>query len=79
MRSRLRRVEKLEAYDAVAMRSINLTHLQAMLVFAFLVSAAFGALTKHRTVDRVKAAAWTFLLFIVIAVAIGWLMYPFSR
>lgn len=63
----------------MAMKSINLTHLQAMLLFAFLVSAAFGALTKHATLDRVKAAAWTFLLFIMIGVAIGWLMYPFSR
>jgi len=64
---------------AVAMKPINVTHLEAMLLFAFLVSAAFGALTKHATTDRVKAAAWTFLLFIMIGVAIGWVMYPFSR
>jgi len=63
----------------VAMKPINVTHLEAMLLFAFLVSAAFGALTKHATIDRVKAAAWTFLLFIMIGVAIGWVMYPFSR
>jgi len=27
----------------------------------------------------VKYALWTFLMFLLVAVAIGWVMYPFSR
>jgi uncharacterized membrane protein len=61
------------------MKALNLTHLQSMLLFALLVSVAFGAMTKHGTLERIKSAAWTFVLFGLIAAAIGWLMYPFSR
>jgi cytochrome bd-type quinol oxidase subunit 2 len=58
---------------------MNLTHWQAMLLFAFVISVAFAMLTKRRTGDRVKYALWAFLAFMLIAVGIGWLMYPFPR
>ncbi len=54
-------------------------HFQAMLLFALLISIAFAFLTKRKLSDRVKYAVWTFFLFILIGVAIGWAMYPFSR
>jgi NhaP-type Na+/H+ or K+/H+ antiporter len=50
-----------------------------MLLFAFLVSVAFGCLSKHTTAERIRSALWIFALFILVGVAIGWLMYPFSR
>ncbi len=58
---------------------MKLTHFQLMLLFALLVSAAMGSLEKRTTVERVKAAAWTFVLFVGSGVAIAWLLYPFSR
>jgi uncharacterized membrane protein YhaH (DUF805 family) len=58
---------------------MNLTHFQALLLFAFLISLAFAALTKRRLGDRLKYALWAFLAFLLIAVGVGWLMYPFPR
>jgi len=58
---------------------MNLTHLQAMLMFAFVISVAFALLSKRTLNDRIKYALWALLAFLLIAVAIGWLMYPFPR
>jgi multidrug transporter EmrE-like cation transporter len=58
---------------------MNLTHFQAMLVFAFVISVAFALLSKRTLNERVKYAIWALLLFLLIAVAVGWLMYPFPR
>src|SRR5712692_6609639 len=40
---------------------------------------AFGFLGKRKLPDRVKYAVWAFFMFMLIGVAIGWAMYPFSR
>jgi len=58
---------------------VPLTHLESMLLFALIISLAFGTLGRRRPAERLKYAAWSFCLFILIGVAIGWLMYPFSR
>ena len=58
---------------------MRLCHFQAMLLFAFVISLAFAFLAKYRIGERVKYALWTLLAFLLIAVAIGWLMYPLSR
>ncbi len=58
---------------------MTLNHFQAMLLFAFVVSVTFAFLTKRRLGERLKYALWAFLVFLVLGVAIGWLMYPFSR
>ena len=58
---------------------MNLTHFQAMLLFAFVVSVAFALLSKRTLSERLKYALWALLMFVLIAVAIGWLMYPFPR
>jgi hypothetical protein len=57
----------------------HLSHLAAMVGFALLVSIALGCLTQRTTEGRLKYAAWSFALFIGVAFAIAWLMYPFSR
>jgi len=59
--------------------AIKLSHLQAMLLFALVISVAFGTLGRRRTSDRLKYVLWTLFLFIVLGVGIGWAMYPFSR
>ena len=58
---------------------MNLSHFQAMLLFAFVISVAFAFLTKRRLDERIRYALWAFLAFLIVGVAIGWLMYPFSR
>jgi len=50
-----------------------------MLLFALIISLAFGTLGRRRPADRVRYAAWSFLLFMLVAIAIGWAIYPFSR
>jgi uncharacterized membrane protein len=56
-----------------------LNHLQTMILFALAVSLVFAFLSKNSTADRVRYAIWAFLAFLVVAIGIGWLMYPFSR
>jgi hypothetical protein len=58
---------------------IELSHFQAMLLFAVVISVAFGFLSRRRAADRVKYIGWSLLLFLVIGIGIGWAMYPFSR
>ncbi len=58
---------------------MKLTHFQAMVLFAFFISVAFGFLTKHTFRERVKHAVWTFLAFLFVGIALGWLMYPVAR
>jgi hypothetical protein len=58
---------------------IHPSHFQSMLLFAGLISVAFGFLGRRRPLDRVKYILWTLFLFLSIGIGIGWLMYPFSR
>ena len=57
----------------------HLSHFQSLLLFALLISIAFGFLSRRRPIDRVKYIVWSLLLFLLIGVGIGWAMYPFSR
>jgi hypothetical protein len=56
-----------------------LTHVEAMVVFAFFTSLVFAFLTKPTAVERVKYFLWSFFLFLAVGVGLGWLMYPFPR
>ena len=63
-----------------ARSAARISHLQAMLLFAFFLAIALACISPERsTMVRLKYAARTFLLFVAIAVGIAWLMYPFSR
>jgi hypothetical protein len=57
----------------------NFTHFGALLFFALVVSLTFAFLSKHGALERVKYTLWAFLAFLLVAVGIGWLMYPFSQ
>jgi len=50
-----------------------------MLLFALVISIAFGFLSRRQPVERVKYIVWSLFLFLLIGVGIGWAMYPFSR
>ena len=56
-----------------------LNNFKTMVVFALAVSLAFAFLSKKTMNERVRFAVWAFLAFLVVAIGIGWLMYPFSR
>jgi uncharacterized membrane protein len=56
-----------------------MTHLADMAWFALIVSVVLAMLSRRKLIDRVKYTIGSFVLFILIAVAMGWLMYPFSR
>lgn len=57
----------------------QLTHFQSMVLFALLISIAFGFLSRRGTKERVRYILWSLILFLLIGVGIGWAMYPFSR
>ncbi|MFI5058643.1 MAG: hypothetical protein ACHQLQ_10695 [Candidatus Acidiferrales bacterium] len=57
----------------------QLSHFQAMVLFALIISVAFGFLSRRRPIDRVKYIVWSLFLFLLVGVAIGWAMYPFTR
>ena len=63
----------------IAAIAFRLTHFQSMALFALLISVAFGFLSRRRTSERVKYILWSFFLFLLIGVGIGWAMYPFSK
>ena len=58
---------------------MELTHFQAMLLFAVVVSAAFAVISRRGWKEQMKYALWCLLLFLLVGVAIGWAMYPISR
>ena len=57
----------------------RLSHLQAMALFALVISVAFGFLSRRRPLERVKYIVWSLFLFLLVGVAVGWAMYPFTR
>lgn len=63
----------------IAAIGVKLTHIQAMALFALVISVAFGFLGRRKPIDRVKYIIWSLILFLLIGVGIGWAMYPFSH
>jgi hypothetical protein len=63
----------------IELRGFALTHFQAFVVFAAVISVAFGFLGRRRPNDRVKYILWSFFLFLVMGIGIAWAMLPFSR
>ena len=58
---------------------MTLNHFETMVIFALAVSVAFAFLSKNTTRERIRYAAWAFVAFLLVAIGIGWLMYPFSH
>lgn len=59
--------------------AVTLAHFPALLLFALLMSIAFAFLGRTGARDRVRFGLRCFLLFVGVALLLGWLMYPFSR
>jgi len=53
------------------------SHLVALLIFSFLVSAVFATLLRDDTRSRLRFGLLAFVSFVAAATVVGWLMYPF--
>jgi len=53
------------------------SHLVLLVLFSCFVSVVFAAITKDDVRDQVRFGALLFGGFIVSAIVLGWLMYPF--
>ena len=54
-------------------------HLQAMTLYAFLVSIVFGTLSKDTPRARFIYGAKTFGVFLGVAFVLGWILYFVPR
>jgi hypothetical protein len=52
------------------------SHFLLMLLFAALVSAVFAALSKDEPPAQLRTGAIMFGGFVIVALALGWIMYP---
>jgi hypothetical protein len=57
----------------------SFTHFVALVFFAAIVSITFAFLSKRTNMERLKYSLLAFAAFLIVAVGIGWLMYPFSQ
>ena len=53
------------------------SHLLLLILFAFFVSLIFAAIAKDDVRQQLRYGAVMFAGFVVSAVVLGWLMYPF--
>lgn len=53
------------------------SHLVYLIVFSALVSAVFAMLLRDDRRSRVRFGLGAFGAFVLAAIAVGWLMYPF--
>ena len=57
----------------------KLNHFSSMVLFAFFISVGLAALGQRSGVERFRYAAWSFALFVLIGIAIAWMIYPLSH
>ena len=53
------------------------THVGLMVLFAVLVSTVFSALMRDTPREQVKLGLRLLASFVIVALVLGWLMYPF--
>ncbi len=53
------------------------SHLVALLTFSMLASAVFATLLREDLKSRLRFGLFAFAAFVLSAVLVGWLMYPF--
>jgi hypothetical protein len=55
------------------------SHFFLMTLFAFFVSLVFAVIAKDDVREQARLGGLMFVGFIVVAVVVGWLMYPFPH
>ena len=58
---------------------MQLDHLATMTLFALLIAIAFAALGQRTLRGRIRQAAWCFAILMLLAIGVGWLLFPLSR
>ena len=53
------------------------SHILLLATFAFFVSLVFAVLTKDDAREEIRFGATLLAGFIVVAIVLGWLMFPF--
>ena len=53
------------------------SHLLLLVIFSFFVSLVFAVITKDDLREQARLAGLLFAGFVVVALVLGWLMYPF--
>jgi hypothetical protein len=53
------------------------SHFLLMVLFAFFVSLVFAVITKDDAREQARFGGMMFGGFMLVAVVLGWLMYPF--
>jgi len=53
------------------------SHLVLLVLFAFFVSLVFAVIAKDDVVEQLRFGGLMFGGFVVSALVLGWLMYPF--
>jgi len=54
-------------------------HFLALTLFAFCVSIVFSLTSKDTARERIRYGVVVFLTFLGVALALGWIMFPFPR
>lgn len=55
---------------------MTLSHLQALSIFALIVSTVFALITKNTPREQFRYGVFVFFSFLFVALAVGWIMYP---
>jgi hypothetical protein len=55
---------------------MTLSHFQALVIFALLVSVVFALITKNEPREQFRYGVFVFLSFLAVALAVGWIMFP---
>jgi hypothetical protein len=56
---------------------MHFSHLLALVMFAALVSTVFATLLRNDRRSRLRFGLLAFGAFVLSAILVGWLMYPF--
>ena len=59
------------------MMAVMRSHLVLLILFAFFVSLVFAVLAKDDAREQLRLGGLMFAGFVVSALVLGWLMYPF--
>ena len=55
---------------------MRLSHFEALLAFALVVSTVFALITKNEPREQLRYGVFVFFSFLAVALAVGWIMYP---
>jgi hypothetical protein len=58
---------------------MEISHISAILIFSLCVSVVFSITTKESLKERLRYGLFTFLSFLLVAVVLGWIMFPFPH